>query len=406
MEITSSSILQYLSTEGVNGKQCDLTTVFKKDLDEPEKNALRNLLQELHTKKYLHVSGDYLLLGGKRAGVSYPLRELNIKIMLKQDGYNFIQEQKTQNINLLKRMNSTQIEMADLLLKLLAEHKGTLDTDQQSYFFTNEKNYEWFEFTLMRDNLMDEGLIAWWGDDKYRIKLTQEGWKAAETGLEKYRQQKEQKTNPKKAVKQSEKLDLILKGLYEYKHDGKYYSLTGLLQNDGIETNFDEIFSLGKKLEADGLMKFSGKHNDAMGCITSEGVEYVEEDSYSYKGKSITTNNYNISVHGHGNVVGLGNIENNIIANTIKISDNDLKEAFEKLTEAVKNSIEVSEEQKQEYLEHILFLSQEAIKPIEERASKSILKTILKSCQEVLTAVAHSADVWHIWGTKITTFFN
>jgi len=406
MEITSNSILQYLSSDGVNGKQYDLTTVFKKELSEPQKNALRNLLQELHAKQYLHVSGDYLLLAGKRAGLPYPLRELNIKIMLKQDGYNFIQEQKIQNINLLKRMNSIQMEMADLLLKILVEHKGTLNTDQQSYFFTEEKNYEWFEFTLMRDNLIDEGLISWWGDEKYRIKLTQDGWKAAEMGLEKYWQQKEQKTNPKKTVKQSEKLDLILKGLYELKHDGKYYSLTWLLQNDGIETNFDELFSLGKKLEADGLIKFNGRHDDVMACITAVGIEYVEEDSYSFKGKSITTNNYNITIQGHGNVVGLGNIENNIIANTIKFTDVDLKEAFEKLTAIIKNSIEVSEEQKEEYLEHILFLSQEAIKPSEERAPKSTIKTILKSCQEILTAVAHSAEVWHVWGTKITDFFN
>ncbi len=307
-----------------------------------------------------------------------------------------------------KKMNEVETEMAELLLMLLSEHKGTLNTDQQSYFFTEEKKYEWFDYTLMRDNLIDEGLVAWWGDEKYRVKLTQEGWKAAEIGLHKYRQQKERNGNSNRAMKQSEKLDLILKGLYEFKHDGKYYSLTWILQNNGVEVNFDEVFSLGKKLEGDGMVQFLGKHDDAMGSITTVGIEYVEEDSYSYSGHSITTNNYNISIQGHGNVFSMRNIQDNIIKNNATLNNeglNDIAKAFEKLAEAVKDSVVISQEQQQEYLEHINFLSQEAMKPLEQRAAKPVIKTILNSCQEILTAVAHTTEIWHIWGSILASHF-
>ena len=250
MEVTSNSILKYLSDHGVNGKQYELKSIFNDELSLPEKNDLRNLLQELHRCNYLHVSGDVLMLGASQAGAPLRLRDLNIKLMLKQEGYNFIQTQKMENT---QTINSIQMEMAELFLKLLADH-GTLDVDQQSYYFTTEKNYKWHEFTLMRGDLIDEGLIKWMGNEENRIKPTPEGKEAARMGLQKYRQKK-------------------------------------------------------------------------------EGQE--------------SSKNYNISIQGHGNVVGLGNIQDNIIANTVKFSDDDLKEAFEKLTEAVEDSIEVSKEHKQ-----------------------------------------------------------
>jgi hypothetical protein len=97
-------------------------------------------------------------------------------------------------------------------------------------------------------------------------------------------------------MKQSKMLDLILKRLYNYKHDGTYYSITEILQNYGLNPTFQEVFTIGKRLEADGLIDFLGHPDDVLGQLTSTGIDYVEEDSYTSRGKAIINNNYNISI--------------------------------------------------------------------------------------------------------------
>ncbi len=52
-------------------------------------------------------------------------------------------------------------------------------------------------------------------------------------------------------MKQSEKLDLILRFLYKKKFDDFYYDLTTILLDYGIEVNSGEGFALGKRLEHD-----------------------------------------------------------------------------------------------------------------------------------------------------------
>jgi hypothetical protein len=97
-------------------------------------------------------------------------------------------------------------------------------------------------------------------------------------------------------MKQSEKLDLILSFLYEKKFDGFYYGLPSILSDHGIEVNFDEGFALGKRLERDGLVDAIADKSGVSVTLTTHGVDYIENDSYTYKGHSIITNNYNISV--------------------------------------------------------------------------------------------------------------
>lgn len=83
-------------------------------------------------------------------------------------------------------MNDRQIEIADLLLNNLASNEGQLNTDQLSYIFTKEKNYTWTEISFVRDCLIDESLINWYGDKNYRIKLNSDGWKAKDSGYKQF----------------------------------------------------------------------------------------------------------------------------------------------------------------------------------------------------------------------------
>lgn len=78
-------------------------------------------------------------------------------------------------------MNERQTEIANFLLNRLEEKNGQLNIDQVS-FFAKEKKYGWPEVSLVMDTMMDESLIKWYGDEKYRIKLTTEGYEAVKSG--------------------------------------------------------------------------------------------------------------------------------------------------------------------------------------------------------------------------------
>lgn len=98
-------------------------------------------------------------------------------------------------------------------------------------------------------------------------------------------------------MKQSEKLDLILKELYKYKNDGGYYSIGWLCEslNIPLDSNL-ELNKLAHRLKKDGYINAIFTHNDCSAELSTYGIEYCEEDSYSYSGSSIITNDYSISI--------------------------------------------------------------------------------------------------------------
>src|SRR5258706_6765887 len=97
-------------------------------------------------------------------------------------------------------------------------------------------------------------------------------------------------------MKQVEKLDLILKGLYPHRFDGKSYAIEGILAETGIEINQQEALSLGRRLSNGGYIKFLPTQQGAYAYLTSEGVEYSENDSFTFEGQAIITNTYNIAI--------------------------------------------------------------------------------------------------------------
>lgn len=152
--------------------------------------------------------------------------------------------------------------------------------------------------------------------------------------------------DPKSMIKQSEKLDIILRSLYDLRFDGKYYSLKEILTNNNVNSSVDEVFALGKKLEADGHINFLGSHNDVFGSITTEGIEYVEDDSYSVTGSPITNNHYNISIVNSPN------------ANYVNRSSNvSISQSFNGVDEVIKNIRETIQKESgidREIIENVL----------------------------------------------------
>lgn len=112
-------------------------------------------------------------------------------------------------------------------------------------------------------------------------------------------------------MKQSEKLDLLLKGLYELKNKGKYYSLEYISQQQNIPIDsFMELHGLAHRLKDDNLINTIFSHNDISAELNTYGIEYCEEDSYSYKGNAIILNTYNIKIENSSDTTIVSQSEN------------------------------------------------------------------------------------------------
>jgi len=149
-------------------------------------------------------------------------------------------------------------------------------------------------------------------------------------------------------MKQSEKLDLILRELYKYKNDGEYYSIDWICKTMNIPVDsFLELNKLAHRLKDDRFITPLFAHNDCSAELTSYGIEYCEENSYTYSGHSIITNNYSISIVNSPN----SNIVNQ--SNNVSISQNTSEaiQAVEKIRESVSIDSTIDKEKAAEILE-------------------------------------------------------
>lgn len=98
-------------------------------------------------------------------------------------------------------------------------------------------------------------------------------------------------------MKQVEKLDILLKELYKHRSSNQYVDPEEIYDSLNIEISENEQILIIERLRELGLIKtFSTK--DGNGAkITSSGIEYCEEDSFSEKGSPVITNNYQYSIH-------------------------------------------------------------------------------------------------------------
>lgn len=150
-------------------------------------------------------------------------------------------------------------------------------------------------------------------------------------------------------MKQVEKLDIILKELYKYRFNGKYYEIGSLLDELKIDVEpHTELRMLFKRLQDDGYIKLISFGHRTSACLTSYGIEYCEENSYTYIGRSIITNNYNLTIKNSPNA----NIVSNSSNVNIQITNyGEIKTKIETLKYVVSNSKEIDSAKKIEILD-------------------------------------------------------
>lgn len=132
------------------------------------------------------------------------------------------------------------------------------------------------------------------------------------------------------------------------------------------------------------------------------------EEERKFEKKMATVKKIEVKIEGHGNVVNLGSMVENVISNTLKLTqagNNDIAAAIENLTKAVNSESSLTENEKQQYLEQLKTLSEEALKPVDKRLPKSVLQTIINFGLGALSMSGNLAQVWSTWGPAIKAFF-
>lgn len=149
-------------------------------------------------------------------------------------------------------------------------------------------------------------------------------------------------------MKQSEKLDLILKALYESPHKrGEIHELLGTYN---IEVSGTDARIMGEKLHKEGLIEFIGTIGGKNGqggfaILTGDGVAYVEEDSYSQKGQAIIYNNYNISHSPNTSFVS------NSSQVTVNQNIGDIDHKISEIAEKIRLENTITDQEKEEFLD-------------------------------------------------------
>ena len=103
-------------------------------------------------------------------------------------------------------------------------------------------------------------------------------------------------------MKEAEILDIILRGLYEFRSTGSYVAPSYFIP----ELTFEDEKRMGRWFEDSGYAKMLLTQDGCRLKITSEGIMYCEDDSSSHPGTSITALTYIVNNNSPGSTIQVG----------------------------------------------------------------------------------------------------
>ena len=136
--------------------------------------------------------------------------------------------------------------------------------------------------------------------------------------------------------------------------------------------------------------------------------KYLEEIKIKNVQKTLSpiTNitNSTIGIYNMGNISNVEKIETSI--NQLKQSGaNNIAESIQKIKDAILQSQELDIKIKEEVLDQLTEISEQANLPEEKRSKKSVLKAILIGIGTTLNSIGSLAEIWGTWGANISAFF-
>lgn len=82
----------------------------------------------------------------------------------------------------------------------------------------------------------------------------------------------------------------------------------------------------------------------------------------------------------------------------------DVSNALKDLTEAIANNVKLEQEARNELIEQLGFLAEQAALPKDQRQS-SVISIVLKGIPVAIAGAANLTTIWSQWGPTLTTFF-
>ena len=119
----------------------------------------------------------------------------------------------------------------------------------------------------------------------------------------------------------------------------------------------------------------------------------------------VTYNNIHInkSVVGNVNTAQVGRID--VALDNIQIgADDEVKEALKAMTEAVANSLDLHDEARNELIEHLTFLAEQASMPPKTR-QKNMIGMVLKTVPGIVTTFSGLGTLWAKYGPVLEAYF-
>jgi len=151
-----------------------------------------------------------------------------------------------------------------------------------------------------------------------------------------------------KNMKQSEKLDLILNGLYQYRNDGKNHSIIEICKQQGILIeSIAELNRLCHRLKEDNLIHDVFTKDSYQGRISSIGIDFCENDSFSTSGHSVVNKYYNFHINESTGTSVVTESSDFVINKTF----NEATNLIEKIRENVANDSSVDNQKLTEILD-------------------------------------------------------
>lgn len=191
-------------------------------------------------------------------------------------------------------------------------------------------------------------------------------------------------------MKQSEKLDIVLRELYNRRDDMHYHDAREILVEKGIDVSDMEIMRIGDRLTSDGLVENIHAVGHAILYIKSRGVEYCEENSYSSIGRSLLTMDYSINIT---NASGVNVISHSPNASIDVGASDELIASLIQLRSAIEVDQGITEDQRKELLESMAEAEESHSKGTK---AKGAMRHILEATKNIATIAPLAKQVWDL----------
>lgn len=152
-------------------------------------------------------------------------------------------------------------------------------------------------------------------------------------------------------MRHTEKLDQIPRTLYNLRAEKRDIDLQEICTSQNIPlASRDELYLMAERLQHDGYIKCNRVSTGVYATLTSRGIEYCENNSYSYQGSSLISNNYNFNITNSPNA----NIVSASTSTNIQItSHGEIKNKISELKKRISTNNDITDNQKRDILECI-----------------------------------------------------